>query len=219
MNRKRRRAAVRQGKIRAESSPAPPRREADRARAAEVLTAGVAHHRAGRLAEAEAHYRQVLAAVPAYADALHLLGVIAYQVGRHDVAIELIGQAIQQDGWSSLYYSNRGLALQSLRRLAEAMASYDRALALAPDNAEAWNMFGSKPAERKSLALRHHDEIQVELVLHVNCCPVARNRLVERHDLDTGALRLALPFYRLVVDAYPGNARRGCTPAPCGGRP
>jgi hypothetical protein len=48
--------------------------------------------------------------------------------------------------------------------------------------------------------------VVIEFVLHVNCCPVARNCLVERHDLDSGALRLALPFYRLVVDAYFGNA-------------
>ena len=109
---------------------------------AELLGAGVAHHQAGRLAEAEVRYRQILAAAPEHADALHLLGVIAYQVGRHDAALELIDQAIRHNGNSSLYYSNRGLALQGLQRLDEAVASYDRALALAADNAEAWNNRG-----------------------------------------------------------------------------
>ena len=47
-----------------------------------------------RLTEAEACYRRVLAAHPDHADALHLLGVIAHQVGRRDLAVELIGQAI-----------------------------------------------------------------------------------------------------------------------------
>src|SRR5271166_129752 len=63
-----------------------------------------------------------------------------------------------------------------------------------------------------SVALRHHHEIRIEFVLHVDRCPVARNRLVERHDLNTGALRLALPFYRLVVNAYPGNAGADALP-------
>jgi hypothetical protein len=54
-------------------------------------------------------------------------------------------------------------------------------------------------------ALRHHHKVRVELVLHVDRRPVARNRLVERHDLDAGALGLALAFDRLVVDADPGN--------------
>src|SRR6267142_2636855 len=57
-----------------------------------------------------------------------------------------------------------------------------------------------------SITLRHHHEIRVEFVFHVDGCTVAHNRLVERHDLDAGALRLALAFDGLVVDTYSGNA-------------
>jgi tetratricopeptide (TPR) repeat protein len=118
----------------------------------ELLQAGVTHHRAGRLAEAEMHYRRVLATAPDRADALHLLGVVAYQVGFHAIAIELIAQAIQLNGNNSLYYSNRGLALQGLKRLDEALASYDRGLALAPGNAEIFNNRGLALAELKRFA-------------------------------------------------------------------
>ena len=41
---------------------------------AEILSEGLAHHRAGRLDLAIAGYRQVLAADPNQADAWHLLG-------------------------------------------------------------------------------------------------------------------------------------------------
>ena len=47
------------------------------ARIADLLSEGLAHHQAGRLVEAEVYYWRILAVTPAYADALHLLGVIA----------------------------------------------------------------------------------------------------------------------------------------------
>ena len=110
---------------------------------ADLLAAGLVHHQAGRLAEAEVSYRQVLAAMPDHADALHLLGVIAYQFGQHQAAIQLIGRAIQYNGSDPSYYCSCGLVLQSLKRLDEAVASYDRALALKPDFAEALNNRGT----------------------------------------------------------------------------
>ena len=59
------------------------------------LDSGLSHHQAGRLAEAERIYRQVLAQQPNHADALHLLGVLAVQAGRLDAAVELIRRAIR----------------------------------------------------------------------------------------------------------------------------
>jgi Flp pilus assembly protein TadD len=59
----------------------------------EALHQGIAHHQAGRLAEAERCYRQVLAVEPNHPDALHLLGVIAYQVKQWRPAVELISRA------------------------------------------------------------------------------------------------------------------------------
>src|SRR5688500_13700803 len=52
-----------------------------------LLQTAVSHHQAGQAAEAERLYRQVLAVDPEQADALHLLGVLAYQVGRADLAV------------------------------------------------------------------------------------------------------------------------------------
>ena len=55
---------------------------------------GVRLHGAGRLAEAEQVYRQVLAAAPGHADSLHMLGVIASQCGQPQAAVACIDQAI-----------------------------------------------------------------------------------------------------------------------------
>jgi Flp pilus assembly protein TadD len=51
-------------------------------------------HKAGKLPEAEHLYRRVLRFDPDNADALHLLGVIASQLGRPAEAVELIAKAV-----------------------------------------------------------------------------------------------------------------------------
>ena len=64
----------------------------------EALAIAVQHHQAGRLQAAEQIYRQILAVEPDHADALHLLGVIASQSGRHEDAVQYIGRAIRLQG-------------------------------------------------------------------------------------------------------------------------
>ena len=46
----------------------------------------------GKLEQAEILLNQIVASNPSHADALHLLGVIAYQVGKITLAIQLIEQ-------------------------------------------------------------------------------------------------------------------------------
>ena len=103
------------------------------------MVAAVKFHQTGQLARAEGIYRQVLQADPNQADALNLLGVLAHQQGRHDVAAEQIGRAISLNPKGTSYFNNFGLACHSLGRLEKAMAAYQRALELAPQNAEVLN--------------------------------------------------------------------------------
>ncbi|MEE8202501.1 MAG: tetratricopeptide repeat protein [Alphaproteobacteria bacterium] len=65
---------------------------------AEKLVSAVRLHQAGALAEAEALYREVLAAEPRQADVLNQLGVVVHQTGRDDDALDLIDRAIAIDG-------------------------------------------------------------------------------------------------------------------------
>jgi tetratricopeptide (TPR) repeat protein len=93
-------------------------------------------HQAGRLADAERLYRQILAAQPDHSDSLYLLGVISYQRGDYAQALGQIDLALDVDPNNSLVWNQRGLALQRLERCEEALASYDRALAVWRDNHE-----------------------------------------------------------------------------------
>lgn len=102
-----------------------------------MLTQGLALHQAGRLAEAERIYSQILALDPDQFDARHLLGFIFHQRGDSAQAVHHIDLALQKDPDNILALNNRGIALNALKRLDEALASYDRAIVARPDFVEA----------------------------------------------------------------------------------
>ncbi|MBI1206202.1 MAG: tetratricopeptide repeat protein [Azospirillum sp.] len=121
------------------------------------------HHRAGRLAEAEPLYRQVLATAPAHADSLHLLGVIAYQKGALETAATLMSQSILINGNQASCLNNLGLTLQTLGRLDEAVARYCEALRLKPDFADALYNLGNALRDQGKLEAaiaRYHQALR-----------------------------------------------------------
>ncbi len=60
----------------------------------ESIDLALQHHNAGDLLKAEGLYQQVLQADPNQPVALHLLGLIAHQAGKNDIAVDLIGKAL-----------------------------------------------------------------------------------------------------------------------------
>jgi tetratricopeptide (TPR) repeat protein len=108
----------------------------------EALAIAIQHHQAGQLQLAEQIYRQILAVEPNHVDALHLLGVLACQAGRHQAGIEYIARAIGLNGGQAAFHSNLGEAYRAVRRIPEAVACYRRALELNPDYAGVHNNLG-----------------------------------------------------------------------------
>ncbi|NQU57367.1 MAG: tetratricopeptide repeat protein [Rhodospirillales bacterium] len=100
------------------------------------------HHTAGRLAQAEKIYQQILQADPDQPDALHLLGLVAHQMGKYDSAVELISKAITHRPDHAEAHNNLGNALQALGQLGEAESCYQKAIAIKPDYAQAHNNLG-----------------------------------------------------------------------------
>jgi tetratricopeptide (TPR) repeat protein len=107
------------------------------------LRQGLALHRQGRLNDAARLYHEVLQRQPNHFEALHLLGVAALQSRRPELGLQLIRQAIKVDGSIVGAHIALGNGLRDLGRLEEALASYDHALALAPDNGRAWYIRGN----------------------------------------------------------------------------
>src|SRR5712691_3070067 len=85
------------------------------------VNAALQHHQAGRLSEAEAAYRGVLAVDSENTDALHFLGVIAYQRGKHEQAAEWISRALALNESNAPAHNNLGNAFEAQGRSDEAM--------------------------------------------------------------------------------------------------
>jgi tetratricopeptide (TPR) repeat protein len=103
------------------------------------LADALAMHRQGRVAEAEAGYRAVLAADPGQPDAYYLLGLIAVQTARLDAAIESLRQAAALAPGQPQFHADLGSALGMAGQPAEAVEAFGRALALQPGLPDVWS--------------------------------------------------------------------------------
>jgi tetratricopeptide (TPR) repeat protein len=101
------------------------------------------HFQAGRSVEAEKLYRQIIAGNPNHADALHMLGILEYQRGQLQTAIEWITRAVAVEPKRADIRANLGVVLAAAGKLPEAIAEYRRAVELKPDYPEAHNNLGA----------------------------------------------------------------------------
>ncbi|MDP2254282.1 MAG: tetratricopeptide repeat protein, partial [Thiobacillus sp.] len=108
-----------------------------------ALQLASAHHQAGRLVEAEAVCKQILQVSPNHPDALYLMGMIAYQIGMHDVAAVFFSGVIEVAPHLADAHNNLGVVLMAQGQLAEAAASYQKAISLQPGHPNAHYNLGN----------------------------------------------------------------------------
>jgi len=96
------------------------------------VAAALDHHNSGRLHDAELGYRAILARQPRHADALHLLGLVAHQVGDDPTAEGLIRGAIAVAPRNPAYHGNLGVVLLRMRRIQDATTALRTAIRLNP---------------------------------------------------------------------------------------
>jgi predicted O-linked N-acetylglucosamine transferase (SPINDLY family) len=116
-------------------------------------------HQNGQLEQAELIYKQLLQFKPKNADAKHLLGLIEYERGNYQTAIDFINQAICINPNLAEAYSNRGVALKELKQLTAALESYDKSIALKSNIADTHYNQGIVLHELKKfdLAIKSYD--------------------------------------------------------------
>jgi Tfp pilus assembly protein PilF len=167
------------------------------------LEAGMAHHRAGNIAKAEVNYKRALAARPGDPNALHLLGLVAFDKGHPERALQLISKALARDPGNADYLHSAGHVLQTMERFDQAATRYHEALETDPDRVLTLSNLGNT-LKRMEL----YDEAATELTRAVEIDPGfaegwSNLGLVEK---DRGNLDSAVACFEKAADLNPGVA-------------
>ncbi|MBK5143538.1 tetratricopeptide repeat protein [Budviciaceae bacterium BWR-B9] len=109
----------------------------------------------GEYLKAEGILRQLIQRAPRFVDALHLLGVVYYLLGRHSEAESFIRKAILIKPSSECHF-NLGLVYRELNKDAEAETAFLNAIKLDPRHAKAANNLGNIELTRKNFAKAEH---------------------------------------------------------------
>jgi len=109
----------------------------------EALAYAISLHQERHLEGAETLYRRILALVPGQADALHFLGVLCHQTGRHEEAVGFVESAIAQNPDFAGFHNNLGNIHVERGDLDAATRAYERAATLAPMSADIANNLGA----------------------------------------------------------------------------
>lgn len=88
------------------------------------------HHAAGRFAEAENCYRELLAMIPNDPTATHFLGLAMHHQGRSNDGLPLLEQSVQQEPDAVNFLVNLGAVYRATGAAEKAINTYTRALAL-----------------------------------------------------------------------------------------
>ncbi len=190
------------GDVRPERT-AEPAAPAESATPADWLRAGYGCESRYDLPEAEAFYRRVPEGDPAYADARYFLGRIAARDRRDEEAIALFQKAVELRPREALYLFALAEALNSVRRLAEAVEVYRACLALLPDCTPVRNNYAVTLIEldRREEARVELERLQAELPdrpeVHFNLAGIYR---------EYGRADDAIATYRRALELTPGHA-------------
>jgi len=125
----------------------------------EAIHRAMEMQREQRLDEAAATYEDVLGKEPENQHALHFYGVLHYQRGERERAVELIRRSLEIDATQAGAHTNLGNILKAMGEEQQALESYQAAIGIDPGHADAWCNAG--------VLLRNHGRInEAHDVLH-----------------------------------------------------
>ncbi len=119
---------------------------------AELFAIAAGQERAGNLEGADRLLNRILAVAPGQPDTLHLSGIVAFRLGRHEEALAKMEQAIALGVDVALYLRNICEVYRTLNRLDDAVIAAKRAVALAPND----------PLCLHNLAVIHYERVEID---------------------------------------------------------
>ena len=167
------------------------------------LDLGIEHHRGNRFAEAKACYESVLRGQPKRADALHLLGMLAYERRDYATATALLSEAIAVNPSVSAFRVSMGTVQRAQGHHLQALAAYETALQLEPNSA--LNLYYAALCHYR---LRHYSMAQ-QLVtgsIALDATIAASHNLLGQIHRNLGRSSEAIASFRRALEHEPGNA-------------
>jgi protein O-GlcNAc transferase len=178
---------------------------------------GLQHLGGGKLGEAEAIYRQIIARQPRHADAIHMLGLINRRLGNNAVAVDLIEQALAINPACTDASYNLGNALAALGKFDEAIAAYQRAILLKQNLPQCYHNLGcllrdKGLTEEAGLAFKQEQEA---IAAARNSNAKKPNPSIAYYNLGnslsgTGRFAEAINAYRSAIAIHPDFAEAHC---------
>ncbi|MBN06661.1 MAG: hypothetical protein CMM45_02365 [Rhodospirillaceae bacterium] len=161
-------------------------------------------HKAGRFAEAQDLYVQVVNDNPYDAEALYLLGTLLAQGGRFNKAEVFLRRAVQESPRNSVYHCNLGVTLQNLSQLDRAKGCFQRALKLDRENVDAYYNLAKLYKQ-----LNHIDEALLAYEQAVSLDPNRFDALINMANIlvDQGRLRDAITCFDRAAKVNPSSDR------------
>ena len=167
-----------------------------------LIAQAVGLHQTGRLGEAAALYRQILAQTPRHFDAMHLLGVIALQEDRYEEAERLISAALKISPDHVAALGNLGTTFLRAGKLEAARKNFERTVKLQPNVEVPWSNLGTV---LRQLGRSQDALVPLRRAYAINPKSVAVCNLLGACLLDTGDAQAAAKTFEAGTIADPTN--------------
>jgi len=126
----------------------------------ELFHQALTAHQNGDLMTAGQLYERIISLNINHFDALHLIGVVYFQLQNPAKSVQFIKQAIKLNPNINVVYNNLGLALQALGQFQESIQAFTKSIQLERNNPESFFNLGNSFASSENLfeALKSYDE-------------------------------------------------------------
>jgi protein O-GlcNAc transferase len=167
-----------------------------------TIRSALQHYQLGDLEQAKYICMAILKERPDNAEVLYFLGVIYFQSGKTDVAIDYIMKSLQSGSINTDACHILGMAFQEKGLIDDAIAYYQKAIQLNPDYAEAYNNMGNAFKEK---GLMDEAISSYKKAIQINPALAVVYRNIGMCLQEKGRLDEAIDYYQKAIQCEPAS--------------